>query len=153
MPTLLYISLCAALCAAFKTPFLARFKPRCSTFRANFGIYPPPRKSLKINALNIFPTIYFVADFVGAKNISPALRAHPNFCLDARKFPSIQKFCCVVTEKYFRLDGNFALSLPCLNQDLQDFRIIRIKSCKSFNPANPDSDNIFINNFKKGGLL
>jgi hypothetical protein len=35
----------------------------------------------------------------------------------------------------------------CLNQDLPDFKIFRIKahclSCESFNPENPDSDNVF----------
>jgi hypothetical protein len=48
--------------------------------------------------------------------------------------------------------GKFSALPYCLNQDLQDFRIFRIKpygvfqiptvlSCKSSNPVNPDSDN------------
>jgi hypothetical protein len=45
---------------------------------------------------------------------------------------------------YFNPENPLTLNFPlCLNQDLLDFRINKIKSqssCKSFNPVNPDSD-------------
>jgi hypothetical protein len=70
------------------------------TGRKNTNFTPLFYKYLSINILTSFPAQNFCREKIAL-----------HFCLDSDKFPSKQNFFCVLTEKYFRIDGNLRASL------------------------------------------